>query len=535
MIARCGKSGGQKSTGASRALPDGLPSGTETEVKFATTPEGFQQAFRSPQLGGGLAARSQTLRSIYFDTPERDLFSHGIVLRLRKSAGTPPVMTVKMPAVGHAGPFRRRETEVRAASMAPNFELFESRLARHLRRLTGEQPLEAQFETRVTRRTRQIDIEDAAIEIAFDEGKIVTTGGAQLAICEIELELKSGDVGHLYGLASRAAESLPLRLDIVSKSEKGFRLRSGESPLAVKAKVIDLKSSATFDQLIASVLAASLTQFAANWAPLLESDAAEPIHQLRVSLRRLRSALKIFGRRLNCGDFDALRAEAKRIATALGEARALDALHSDAAKGPMASPSRPVGCGALMARTLQRRASAHEQARELIKDTATTLFILQLQTMIARHGWREGLVESGGGLLSQPARDFAAGALDKLLARARKRGGKLLKRSDEERHALRIALKDLRYGIEFFAGLFGHARKVTDYLALLGTLQDILGAHNDAITSAKLLQDLSAGCEPEIVHAAGYVEGWQTRGRPMTEQSLGNAWKALKALKPFWH
>ncbi len=532
MTARRGKSGSDKSICAGRAPRDGLPSGFETEVKFATSPEGLQQAFLSPRLGGGLAARTQTLRSIYFDTAQCCLFRQGIVLRLRKSAGTPPVMTLKMPAIGHAGPFRRNETEVRSISMAPNLELFDSNLARHLRHLTGGRPLEAQFETRVTRRTRQLEFDGAAVEVAFDEGKIVTTSGAQLAICEVELELKSGESGKLFDLASRAAADLPLRIDIASKSEKGFRLRSGEASSAMKAKAVELKNSATFDQLIASILVGSLTHFAANWTPLLESDAAEPIHQLRVSLRRLRSAFKIFAWSLKCQDFVDLRAEAKRIATALGEARALDAWREDAASGPMTNRSRPEGFNALMARTQQRRAAAYDDARILIQDTAATLFVLRLQTLIVRQAWRGGLATSDAVKLTRSARGFAIEALDKLLVRVRKRDRKLQSRSDEERHALRIALKDLRYGIEFFAGLFGHPRQVADYLSRLGALQDILGAHNDAVSSAKLLRDLSRGCGPEIAHAVGYFEGWQARGIPVTDQALDRAWKASK---PFWH
>ena len=47
---------------------------------------------------------------------------------------------------------------------------------------------------------------------------------AQLAICEIELELKSGEPADLYDLASRLAMELSLTLDFASKSERGFAL-----------------------------------------------------------------------------------------------------------------------------------------------------------------------------------------------------------------------------------------------------------------------------------------------------------------------
>ena len=505
--------------------PEDLATGIETEVKFATTPEGLEQAFISPQLGGGLASRTRSLRSVYFDTPQCELHLQGVTLRVRKSAGASPVMTVKMLANRDAGPFQRREIEVRMVGLTPDLKFFDADLTKHLLRITGGKTLEAQFETRVKRRTRQLDIDGAAIEVAFDAGMIVTPGGAELPICEIELELKSGEARALYEFAARAAASLPFRLDAVAKSERGFRLKNGGAPHAVKAKTLALPPATTQGQLVNAVITASLTQFTANWAPLLETDETEPVHQLRVSLRRLRSALKIFDQILCNDGFGEVRAEARRIATAFGEARALDALRETMAQGPMLNSIRPEGFEALMATLDQRRALAYDQARTTITDTATTLFVLKLQALLSRHSWQDS---------AALAREFASQALDKLLARARKRGRKLPQRSDAERHQLRIALKDLRYAIEFFAGLFGRAGKAGEYLSRLAALQDILGTHNDRVTSEKLLLDISTGCESAVVRAAGYVDGWLARAIPGSDQSLEPAWNAFKVLKPFW-
>ena len=80
----------------------------------------------------------------------------------------------------------------------------------------------------------------------------------------------------------------------------------------------------------------------------------------------------------------------------------------------------------------------------------------------------------------------AAGA-GSLRRRAVKRGKHLPDMPDEERHELRIALKNLRYAAEFFGSLFGKSKEVRSYLGVVAELQEDLGAHNDAATAKKLL------------------------------------------------
>jgi len=99
----------------------------------------------------------------------------------------------------------------------------------------------------------------------------------------------------------------------------------------------------------------------------------------------------------------------------------------------------------------------------------------------------------------------------------------------QERHALRIAAKKLRYAAEFFAPLFPgrHARA---YAAALAGLQDVLGRGNDAATAARLAAELGAGGEP--VDRA--LDAWLATTTAGVEPELARAWKRFTRAMRFW-
>ena len=112
-----------------------------------------------------------------------------------------------------------------------------------------------------------------------------------------------------------------------------------------------------------AVISNTLWHFVANWAALRGAQDPDAIHQMRVALRRMRAALAMFKRALPCSEFDFLRGEAKRIASALGPARECDVFRETAEGGPLAHPDRPENCNTLLAAIEERRIAAYEDAR----------------------------------------------------------------------------------------------------------------------------------------------------------------------------
>lgn len=157
--------------------------GIEFELKYRATDS--QQAALLARFG--TEVRVISMETTYYDTPDRLLSARHITLRRRMENGV-SVCTVKTPA-GSAG---RGEWEclcddIRTAVPelcklgAPEFIL-----------LLAVQGLDPICGARFTRRAMEIVTADFAAELALDSGHLVG-GGKEAPLCEVELELKSGD------------------------------------------------------------------------------------------------------------------------------------------------------------------------------------------------------------------------------------------------------------------------------------------------------------------------------------------------------
>jgi triphosphatase len=70
----------------------------------------------------------------------------------------------------------------------------------------------------------------------------------------------------------------------------------------------------------------------------------------------------------------------------------------------------------------------------------------------------------------------------------------------EARHALRVALKRLRYALEFFAPLFP-ARRLQRYHQSAAGLLDLLGRMNDNVVAEQLAVAAQPGHHSDLVRA----------------------------------
>lgn len=94
----------------------------------------------------------------------------------------------------------------------------------------------------------------AVVEVALDKGW-VTAGERKEAIEELELELIAGDTDALFDLGQVAVQQLPLRLGVMSKAERGYRLFQQQP----------VKATAAESAAPASVLTAILYNEACWW------------------------------------------------------------------------------------------------------------------------------------------------------------------------------------------------------------------------------------------------------------------------------
>lgn len=529
-------SGARAEQGApSPALPaEPKPIPSEIEIKFKADRPALERVLAVRQLQGAVVAPERELLSIYFDTAGRDLQRAGLTFRLRRKGRSIPVLGVKWANEATGDLFTRAEVETRSPDGEPSIAHFEPAIRDRLKAILGGQALEPVFKTHVKRRTATIHHGHSEIELALDDG-VVLANDQSLPLTEVELELKRGSTTDLLGLAHELAQDCGLSLAFEPKASKGYRLAEQAAMRPKKAMPMQLAPSASFDDVIAAVIANCLAHFTVNWASLRESDAPESIHQMRVALRRLRSALSIFRKRIILPELEDIRARARNIATALGPARECDAFRQNALAGPFLNqPNRLAAAARLLEAVESRRVESYASARQVIDDPATSLFVLDVHSFLVGRSWRTALGPGDLGLLTTPARNFAHEVLDRLRRRALKRGKHLPDMPDQERHDLRIALKNLRYAVEFFGPLFEDDKEQRDFLRLVSDLQEDLGAHNDAATAEAFIGTLDLSVDPGAHFAAGYLLGFYRHATVVADTHLARRWKSFRRAGAFW-
>lgn len=488
----------------------------EIEVKLGGDRKALQAAFDS--LGGG-AARSARLVSRYFDTPENALAERFLGLRIRKS-GRKHELTLKHD--GGDGLARAEWTLPAAESLLDLAGLPPDALER----LEGVDlsTLRALYTTEVSRKTRMLEIEGAAVEAALDSGRIIA-GDRDAPIAEIELELKSGDLAPMLLLAERIASDHGLGFLARSKAERGLILAGAAASGAVKAGPVAWPADATLDRALAAFVLAAARHAASNLAAVAEGQ-PEGVHQMRVALRRLRSAFSLFRKDLSQEAHDA-EDLAKEALKSLGAARDIDVFIGETL--PPVIPAAPSGFSqgveALLEVASHRQKHARARARELAAGPRAALLVLALY----RLGASGRLL---GGLGSMAAAEAAAPLLDKRFAKALKKGKHYARLPWEERHEVRIAVKKFRYALDFFEPLLG-GRKARDFASRLSRLQDDMGLANDAHVAQTMATEMAAE-SPAAREGAAFLSGWQARALADGEKELLRAWKAFRKTEPFW-
>ena len=294
---------------------------TEIELKFEVEPEALARLKTDPRLAGELSAPRELL-STYFDTDERDLRKAGFTLRVRSEAGR-RLQTVKSDLDG--GLIHRGEWE---SEIQPDGEGFDLGVALDtpLRPLLGDgglaHELKPLFATRVRRQIGRLAQDGSDIEVAFDEGEI-EGDGRRSSLSELELELKQGAPASLFALAEELSTETPLKLSFVSKAARGYALVDGGVRACKIKPAPPLKAKTPAGQAFQAVARLCLMQFSANQRLVEGSRGPEAIHQMRVALRRMRSAIDTFAEVTADAERDAVMAELKWLAGELDEARDL--------------------------------------------------------------------------------------------------------------------------------------------------------------------------------------------------------------------
>ena len=163
------------------------------------------------------------LGNVYFDTPQRELDRANVALRIREKKGL-FFQTVKTRGISTNGLSHRKEWEWPIAQAVLDLSLLENLELEELKGINLD-TLTPLFSTNFERCCWLVHWESpkATVEAALDRGQIIA-GDKSAAICELELELISGDENALTAIAQQLAPFADLTPADKSKAERGVEL-----------------------------------------------------------------------------------------------------------------------------------------------------------------------------------------------------------------------------------------------------------------------------------------------------------------------
>lgn len=290
----------------------------------------------------------------------------------------------------------------------------------------------------------------------------------------ISAQTQSGEKQTQRGL-SRGSRKAPVKRRIAPSRVRNAR----------KAAPVTFKSRSTLDDAIAAVVKSCRDHWQANLPAAVTGGKPEGVHQVRVGLRRFRSALSLFRKFIPENQREWLNAEAKWLANQLGPVRDLDVFLTDlAARFDGAKADENVA--ALTAAVQAAHAKAQNTAAAALRGPRLRRFTARLETWVEGHGWYADDSEI------PDIGSFAREALNKRMRKIREVAARAKTLTVPERHELRIAVKKLRYGLEFLSSVLP-AKRAASTARVLKRLQDSLGHLNDLDVAERTIALASGG------------------------------------------
>jgi CHAD domain-containing protein len=221
-------------------------------------------------------------------------------------------------------------------------------------------------------------------------------------------------------------------------------------------------------------------------------DKPDSVHQMRVAVRRLRSALQSFTGIVSKAETEHLRAELKWLGGVLGAARDNEVLADHLHAGLKAVPTELV-LGPAQARITAHFAPLEASSRRAVLDALDSERYRALRAELGR------LLDSPP--LTAGAAEPAGKALPAAVGRAYRRTRRRMRRvgraqagqaHDVALHETRKAAKRARYAAEAVRPALGKkdGRKARRFAKRMKDVQSLLGSHQDAVLAQAAARDI---------------------------------------------
>jgi CHAD domain-containing protein len=320
----------------------------------------------------------------------------------------------------------------------------------------------------------------------------VRAGGASERFSEVEVELTGlGGDGDLDRLATCLEREWGLRPDARSKLERALTLAAAAPRVPRPRRGLGIDPDASMAEAARRVLRRQRDRMVAHERGARDGQDIEELHDMRVAVRRMRAALRVFGPYLDKRAYKPFRRMLRRAGRILGTVRDLDVFREKAQHYLSTLPDeRRSELDPLLAAWQ----TAYDGARQEMLDFLDSKPFVQFKKEFARFLATPGAGGPPAPPESAPPLPHRVREAVPLLAAA----GYAAVRAYQGRveapdtplprlHQLRIAAKRLRYILEFFREILpAEAESLIDRMK---ELQDHLGYLQDAVVTCGILRD----------------------------------------------
>lgn len=513
-------------------------SSTELELKLKIDAEAARRLRDNPALlKMALFQSSQSdLRSIYFDTADFRLRRKRASLRVRWD-GRQWVQTLKRRTRLKHG--LSNPVEIESIVEHSNVDIAGIDDPDHrswLKKVVSGQQLSPVFETNMRRSTTLVDVGGTGtVEVVIDAG---TVGNDERTdeFSEVELELKAGTAHAILTTSEILFDQEYVAASDSSKAERGYALIAGADDAQPPAKSgrsfqrPALSSQMPMDEALKMIGRSAADQVLGNWDLLAASDHPEVPHQLRVGLRRFRTALKIIKSTTGTGDLRRLSKDARQLGRIVGRLRNADVLIDDIVMPVIRDTGKQVKHKPLLRFLEDERSQQRRRVRDQLESGRWAY--LKLNCMLFNQTVERALKNQTP---SGTPRDLSAREMTRLWSAVEKSGCIFSENQIDERHELRKRLKSLRYAGDCFLPLYP-AAETTRFIGKLKRLQDIFGYLNDVAMASHLAQSTAKKHpdQTDFHKSLAAICEWHDRRAKAALLKADKRWQNLLESPKFW-
>ncbi len=455
--------------------------------------------------------RTQTVKIVWHDNPEHALLGDGLTLAEQRGVW-------RLERLGPADDTWLPAQPTPIVAESPDLTTLPTPLA----------PLAA-FEGRHTISVHQFDGQAVTLVIAKGILRAVT---AERPVARIWL---TGDEQAVRSAALLIAGAIPLAVPLASLAAEAIALALGR-PAAARhagAPVLPAETMAVADAL--KHILGHLTDVILANAPAaarLDANSPEAVHQMRVAVRRARSALSIFRTAMPENSLNAIGDSLKDLGARLGPTRDWDVFVDETMPDIQQALLNDERLERLIGAAARRRRECQKALGSYLDSPAFRSLGIELAWFIAATFWHppavpDGETEQPPGLVA-----FADQVLQHRWKKLVTSGKRIEELDIPSLHGIRLRAKRARYAAEMFSTL--HRGKVANrFIRRLSVLQQRLGVLNDGAVATHLLAELG-GPAGRHAYATGLVIGFLAARAAKIRPGIETAFERFRRQPVYW-